>query len=450
MNTWIQQFAELNGVTQPVNGSWIQAICESEGITQPVNGTWIEALARNKGATEPYNGSWWAALAIALGITEVSNGTWIQALAEDGAFSAPLGVLFQNEFTSANWTKVGTQTVTNNGVTLTQSGGNGTFNNYYFYNAYNTCLEKIKFECTATVNTAGASDFGWGIGLKSSSLDSTKDAVMHFVTGGANKGKFFFWFANKLAVTFTSVGTLAFNAGDVIKITFERDVNVFTGTAENLTTPSSITGSYTITSNFAPPQGEPRMPNNSNPCIWQFGGSQVVTNFTISSNELDRQNLLIIGDSKTQGYFSGTLNNRFSNLLGAVNNSGAFDRTIEAVKRMNEIIELRPKKVVIFIGCNDIRSGVAAATWQANFNTMNSTLSAAGITVYNCLPAPEDLVNLTTLKTWIESNLPNVIDLWTPFLDGVSGLATAYDPGDGVHLNSAAQAIVASQITNAL
>lgn len=86
MNTWIQQFAELNGVTQPVNGSWIQAICEAEGITKPVNGTWIEALARNKGATEPYNGSWWAALAVALGINNVSNGTWIQALAENGLF----------------------------------------------------------------------------------------------------------------------------------------------------------------------------------------------------------------------------------------------------------------------------------------------------------------------------------------------------------------------------
>lgn len=86
MNTWVQQFAELNGVTQPVNGSWIQAICEAEGITQPVNGTWIEALARNKGATEPYNGSWWAALAVALGINNVSNGTWIQALAENGLF----------------------------------------------------------------------------------------------------------------------------------------------------------------------------------------------------------------------------------------------------------------------------------------------------------------------------------------------------------------------------
>lgn len=83
---WIQEFAELNGVTQPVNGSWIQAICEAEGITQPVNGTWIEALARNKGATEPYNGSWWAALAVALGITQTSNGTWIQALAENGTF----------------------------------------------------------------------------------------------------------------------------------------------------------------------------------------------------------------------------------------------------------------------------------------------------------------------------------------------------------------------------
>ena len=83
---WIQEFAGLNGVTQPVNGSWIQAICEAEGITQPINGTWIEALARNKGATATVNGSWINALAVALGITQTSNGTWIQALAENGTF----------------------------------------------------------------------------------------------------------------------------------------------------------------------------------------------------------------------------------------------------------------------------------------------------------------------------------------------------------------------------
>lgn len=85
MNTYIQQFAELNGVSVS-NGNWIQAICEAEGITQPVNGTWIEALARNKGATAPVNGSWIQALCYALGITNTVNGTWIAALAQSGLF----------------------------------------------------------------------------------------------------------------------------------------------------------------------------------------------------------------------------------------------------------------------------------------------------------------------------------------------------------------------------
>lgn len=355
----------------------------------------------------------------------------------------------ENDFTLANWTKVGTQTVTNNGSTITQSGGNGTFNNYYYYNSYYTCLERLKIEATVTVNSSGATDYGVGIGLKSSSSDSTKDAILHFVTyTGSFKGKLYLWFDDKVTPSLVSTSNLSFSNGDSIKLTLERSYNTFTLTAENLTTPSSISQSYTITGNFVPPQGTPRLPNNSSPCIWSFGGSQVITSFSLSSVETTNANILCVGDSKTQGYFSGSLSNRFSNLLGATNNSGAYDRTLEVTSRLNEIILLNPVNVVLFIGCNDIRTSYGS--WQTNLTTINNTLSAAGITVWNCLPAPEDAIDLTSLKNWIQSNLPNVIDLWTPFLDGVSGLAATYDPGDGIHLNSAAQSVVASQITNAV
>lgn len=449
MNTWVQQFAELNGVTQPVNGSWIQAICEAEGITQPVNGTWIEALARNKGATEPYNGSWWAALAVALGINNVSNGTWIQALAEDGAFSAPLGTIFQNDFTLANWTKVGAATFTNSGSQIAVSGGTGVFTNYYVYNYY-TCLEKAKWSVTFTVNNVDGSNFGIGIGFKSrSSNDPNRNVIAFFMTAGVGlKGKVNFYTAtNSLAKTSTNGVNLV--AGNIIRVDCELDIETFRVTVNNLSNSQSFTDTVTF-NGFSYPLTLPYQPNTCSPALFAFGGSQTVTSFNLTSEETDRADIMVVGDSKTKGYFALNYASRYGNLLGNRVNAGASDKTGEVVLRLPELVALRPKKLILNIGCNDIRFSVAAGTWQSNFNTINNTLAAAGVKVYNCLPIPEDAINLTTLKNWIQANLPNVIDLWTPFLDGVSGLAAAYDVGDGIHPNQAAQSLIASTITSAL
>lgn len=84
MSTYIQRFANLNGVTS-TQSTWIQAICEANGIMNPVNGSWIEALARFEGASVPYNGTWAEALVREMGLT--LNGTWMQTLAEQGLLS---------------------------------------------------------------------------------------------------------------------------------------------------------------------------------------------------------------------------------------------------------------------------------------------------------------------------------------------------------------------------
>jgi hypothetical protein len=81
MSTYIQQFANLNGVTN-TQSTWLQAICEAQGVTNPVNGTWIEALARFMGATDTYNGTWQEALVHEMGLP--FKGTWAQSLADSG------------------------------------------------------------------------------------------------------------------------------------------------------------------------------------------------------------------------------------------------------------------------------------------------------------------------------------------------------------------------------
>ena len=446
MNTWVQQFAELNGVTQPVNGSWIQAICEAEGITQPVNGTWIEALARNKGATEPYNGSWWAALAVALGINNVSNGTWIQALAENGLFSNVLGVIMEDDYTGGNWTAEGVATFTNNGTTIAMSGGNNATTNLYYYNNYVTCLEDIKWEVTATVNNSGATDYGFAVGLKSRNAyfggGIGRTAYVQFITNsGADQGKIRFY--NVSTAIQTSVDALAFSNGDSIKLTYEFVYDTWTFTATNLNTNNSITFSYQFT-DVTLAESLPYLTNTASPCLWTFGGSQTVTSFTLSSQQQKGMQVLAIGDSKTKGYYAEVFSDRFTDLAGFENNSGAGDGIIHVELRLDEIISLQPQNVILNIGCNDLRAGTASATWQAAYNNVVSTLEAEGITVWNCLPIPEDSIDLTSLKTWLESNHNNLIDLWTPFKDATTGINEAYDCGDNIHPNRDAQFLIAN------
>ena len=98
MSTYIQQFANLNGVTN-TQSTWLQALCEANGIINPVNGTWIEALARFEGATAPYNGTWQEALAREMGLT--LNGTWMQTLAEQGLIVLAEATSYQSRVIAA-------------------------------------------------------------------------------------------------------------------------------------------------------------------------------------------------------------------------------------------------------------------------------------------------------------------------------------------------------------
>ena len=102
------------------------------------------------------------------------------------------------------------------------------------------------------------------------------------------------------------------------------------------------------------------------------------------------------------------------------------------------------------IGGNDLYFGYPAAQWQAQYSNLVAQLKANGINVKHCLPTPRNPVDVTPLKMWISTNYPSgdVIDTWTPLLNGVSSLDPAYDSGDGVHPNDAGHAVL-SQIIRA-
>ena len=91
------------------------------------------------------------------------------------------------------------------------------------------------------------------------------------------------------------------------------------------------------------------------------------------------------------------------------------------------------------IGGNDLLFGYPASQWQAQYSNLVAQLQIRGARVKHCLPTPRNNVDLRPLRSWILSTYPSadVIDTWTPFLQGSYSLQPAYDGGDGVHPNDA-------------
>lgn len=354
-----------------------------------------------------------------------------------------VGKIMENDFTLANWTEEGAANYTNNGSSIAMSGG-GAITDLYYYNAYSTCLENISWSATATIDNLTAGGFGVGLRSRNAYFGGGigRGACVQLQVAGPDSGKLKFYSGSTLIQTSTSV--LSFNIGDQIKLTYEFVGDTWYFYAENLTTSQLITDSYQFT-DYTSPESLPYLTNTCSPCLWTFGGSQTVTNFKLESFQAKGVDVVVVGDSKAKGYFSGSFANRFCNIAGFTSNSGGSDGIIHVELRLSELLKINPKNVVLYIGCNDVRAGTSNAVWQASYNNVVNTLTTAGITVWNCLPSPENVLDLTALKNWIQSNQSNIIDLWTPFLTGASGLKTYYSP-DNIHPNSDAQALIANII----
>jgi autotransporter-associated beta strand protein len=202
----------------------------------------------------------------------------------------------------------------------------------------------------------------------------------------------------------------------------------------------SAIGNLTATRNFS-------LPNASNPVFYSYGGSVNIRSIRITSSSQFGTDIAIIGDSKVQGYSSGNFNLRYASLLNSLGNVTAFggdgDGTASCVSTIPYIVNyIKPKQVLLAIGSNDIRGGVAAATWQANYSTIVSTLQANGINVIHLLPVPEGGgLDQSALYNFIVNTYgaQNCID---PSLNWQAG----YNSTDNVHPNSIGHRKIANDI----
>lgn len=323
-----------------------------------------------------------------------------------------------------------------NGDKITLTGGAGTFDKSFDLLG-SSLLEKWRIVAQLKITTTG---FGFGIGMRSSNAAQEYNMVGRIDTSSGDS------YLNGPDGTqnAASGSSLSLSVNDVIELDLERNVDVLTLKVRNVTTASAIittTYTYLLSSSY--------LHNTGRFSIFGFGGNCELHSFFVESDEVTNANLMVIGDSKTQGYFATNFAGRFASQLDAdfpttVISAGGYDRTVEVLLRIDEIIALAPRKVILCIGSNDPRSGRSSGDFQTDYEDISDQLIAAGIDVYYCLPFPEDGQDLTGQKTWIEATFDasKIIDTWTPMLDGAYGLKTVYDNGDGIHPNQAGNDII--------
>ncbi len=373
----------------------------------------------------------------------------------EGWQGTAIGEYLTKDFTGSgslsNWTTVATTSTFTPGASgLAITGGNATFNQYIKYDSIYTAVEKYSMVLTfiATENSSTST----GVWLGTFGATVLGNACRFVCATGTNEGKVNLYSGSSTSLAVSTTG-VALNAGDRIRLTFTRNQQVLSVTAENLTQGGSVSTTYTMALTAVEPASAP---STAQFAIGNLRGTQTIESISITSDSLKKTWLNFVGDSITNGKFAGSVAARFANATMATSpkiyqvTGGPGDRTSYILNRMPEILLMNPKYIILSIGKNDVRAGVASATYTANYTSIRNQLAAAGITVIHLLSTPEDVIVLTTLNNHINTMNSTygdtVIDVFTPLKDGSNQLAAAYDSGDGIHPNAAGQALMASTI----
>lgn len=142
----------------------------------------------------------------------------------------------------------------------------------------------------------------------------------------------------------------------------------------------------------------------SRPVIGTARGSVDIYKWQFMGNDEKNRNLLILGDSISHGLLASSYEKvwfkDFNNCAAA---TGPNNTTQDILDMISNAIAYLPKKVILFVGTNDVVNSVAQATREANYTSIVNQLEAAGIEVILCTALPRTSAN-------------NIFLNWNPFI----------------------------------
>ncbi len=357
------------------------------------------------------------------GVTQISAGTNVSISPSVGTGNVTINANSANTLPSygtlvnqttwaslANYTANGT-TPTVSGGALNFSGGAPTWLQTLDWTGpqggYTTTAPLWTMQMNFTVGSPGATTYGLGIGIRSTnSLGNLLTTTCSMdASNMATRGQVYLDQYNGSAHQVVApTSALTFSAGDSIQVTFNRTYDIVTCTIADLTTPAAAPiSTFTFSQAYSPSYFPPNVGTFS---IFNFGGNEAVTAFSVSLLTPMSAQVAFVGDSKTVGMYQ-TFNNGFSNQFpNSVTFAGAGDTTTDVLSNLQEIIAHKPQNVILSIGRNDVCNGVSLATAEANYTSIVNQLQAASINVYHLILWESYCANSTTFNNWVISNYP--------------------------------------------
>lgn len=368
-----------------------------------------------------------------------------------------------NIFNETSFASISDFPITGSGITrgtnkLDLTGNPTLFTSYVYYNNTSSAhrytgleywKQRVRVKSSTTINSTS---YGLGIGVKSVSSWQQYSSYIRWSWDTTGAGRLYFYSVDSTSGQILSTGSYVATANTYYWVEVERIRNSMQFTL------FSDSGSqlYTEIINCSLIDGFDQMHNVGQFAIHQFGGSNnEVTNWIVSSNEAKGLDYYVLGDSNTYGLFCSSSRYRWTDVAMDIRKktfsvSAATSETAEStILKLNEIIALQPKNVILSIGRNDSSSGAPLNNITSSIRTIVNTLESSSITV-KLAGVIASNVNLTNLQTFYTSMPNQQVNFFSGSKSAGTGIRTAYNSGDSIHVNVSGNIDLGNLISNIL
>lgn len=385
-----------------------------------------------------------------------SNPARVAALTGPRWETSDIGIVWSDDFNrstlGSNWGLFGGSAITLTNNEILVSPGDG----YLLYQPWLISSDAWTLRWKQRFAVLNATSYGVGVGLKNLQIYGGTNRAYNAILSGA-QGWFGQFVIEQLSIDGVHQGrvtngpAMQLAVGDVVDCSLTRAGWDMIATASNRANGQVSSCVFTYSLN---PLDLHEQPTISGICIYAEGGTAFVDDISFAINRRKPARFVVIGDSISDGFGVSAYAAEYRSILQSnytevvCNESSSYNTTSNALGVLPEILAHQPQTAILMIGGNDVFLNVPTIQWKLQYSNLVTQLQANGVGIVHCLPTPRNNVNLTQLKTWITTNYAGakVVDLWTPFLTGTSGLKTAYDSGDGVHPNDAGHFLIGSII----
>jgi uncharacterized repeat protein (TIGR01451 family) len=330
-----------------------------------------------------------------------------------------------------------------------------------YYDPWQICSDSWTIRWSQRFGVLDANSRGVGVGIKNFQAAGGNDRGYNglLVGAGSDLGQMQIQrFDGSQQVSVAAGTAMSLATNQVVDCSLTRSGWTITATASNRATMQVSTASITFSD-----AANLIAPTISRMCFYPLRGTVYVDDVSFTMNHRKPARFIIVGASISDGYNASVYEKTYgrvvqSNFTQVVcNDSSSYNSTSNSVSVMPEILAHQPGTAVLMIGGNDLLFGYPATQWQSQYSNLVAQLQANGVKVKHCLNTPRSTLDLTPLNDWILSTYPtnDVIDTWTPLLQGAYSLNPAYDgdgthPPDGVHPNDAGHLVIGQTIRNKL